>query len=44
MNETIVSEINSAMNTDNLNKSLEGDYIEEPWNIIESYFKGQHLL
>ena len=43
MNETIVSEINSAMNTDNLNKSLEGDYIEEPWNIIESYFKGQHL-
>ena len=43
MNETIVSEINSAMNTDNLNKSLEGDYIEEPWNITESYFKGQHL-
>ena len=43
MNETIVSEINSAMNTDNLTKSLEGDYIEEPWNIIESYFKGQHL-
>ena len=34
-----------AMNVSNMqNESIDVDqYIETPWNIIESYFKGQHL-
>ena len=34
------------MNTNNIEKEIYdnlGKYIETPWTIIESYFKGQHL-
>ena len=29
--------------SNNMSKGINNDYIEEPWNIIETYFKGQHL-
>ena len=47
---TTMSSINNKMNNDNVNKSIEEvfdieneKYIETPWDIIESYFRGQHL-
>ena len=47
INNTIdTSEMNSSSNKENTNNifDIENDqYIETPWNIIESYFKGQHL-
>lgn len=43
---TITSIDNTTMSVDNLNSAFDiknEPYIETPWNIIESYFKGQQL-
>ena len=42
MNETIKKVIHEEEQENNVFKGLD-PYIEEPFNIIESYFKGQHL-
>lgn len=50
-NNTHTSKMNSNSNSSNTNENknknifdIENDqFIETPWNIIESYFKGQHL-
>ena len=48
MSNTTKTAKNSNMNSDNLKANEMFDinndqYIETPWNIIDSYFKGQHL-
>ena len=43
-NSTHASKMNSNSNSSNTIFDIENDqFIETPWNIIESYFKGQHL-
>jgi hypothetical protein len=42
-NNTDAAKMNSASNNDNIFDVVNDQYIETPWNIIESYFKGQHL-
>jgi len=37
------TEIMSSTNNENMFDIENEQYIETPWNIIESYFRGQHL-
>ena len=44
INTPLLKDDSSKMNSPNIKPTTENDtYIETPWKIIESYFKGQHL-
>ena len=42
-NNIELAKMNSSNNKDNIFDAENDQYIETPWNIIESYFKGHHL-